>query len=194
MMSLQDNAAEIRLIMERLVDLQIRIAGEAVRRGAHCIWLANDFAFNQGPFINPKLLWDLDFQYEKRIVDAVHKMGVPCVLHACGCQTETLDMIVETGIDALHAMQPSAHNDIRQIKKRYGKRISLIGNLDISRLLPFGSPWEVDQDVKSLVHDIGSDGGYVLTTCNGIMEDVPVENAIAMHLACEKYGHYPINQ
>jgi hypothetical protein len=28
--------------------------------------------------------------------------------------------------------------------------------------------------------------------CNGIMEDVPVENAITMHLACEKYGHYPI--
>jgi uroporphyrinogen decarboxylase len=193
MLSIQSNSAEIRLIMERLAELQIRIAQEAVRRGAHCIWLANDFAFNQGPFINPKLLWDLDFQYEKKIVDAVHKMGVPCVLHACGCQTETLDMIVETGIDALHAMQPSAHNDIRQIKKRYGKRISLIGNVDISRLLPFGSPWEVDQDVKSLVRDIGSDGGYVLTTCNGIMEDVPVENAITMHMACEKYGHYPIH-
>ena len=172
MLSVQDHAAEIKLIMQRLVDLQIRIAQEAVRRGAHCIWLANDFAFNQGPFINPKLLWDLDFQYEKKIVDAVHTMGVPCVLHA---------------------MQPSAHNDIRQIKKRYGKRISLIGNVDISRLLPFGSPWEVDQDVKSLVRDIGSDGGYVLITCNGIMEDVPVENAITMHLACEKYGHYPLS-
>ena len=51
-------------------------------------------------------------------------------------ETETLDMIVETGIDALRAMQPSAHNDIRQIKKLFGKRISLIGNVDISRLLP----------------------------------------------------------
>ena len=46
--------------------------------------------------------------------------------------------------------------------------------------------------MKSLIRDIGSDGGYVLTTCNGIMEDVPVENAITMHMACEKYGHYPI--
>jgi hypothetical protein len=32
----------------------------------------------------------------------------------------------------------------------------------------------------------------VLTTCNGIMEDVPVQNAITMHLAVEKYGHYPL--
>jgi uroporphyrinogen decarboxylase len=192
MMCIYSNPTELKLLMEKLADLQIRIAREAVRRGADCIWLANDFAFNQGTFINPKLLWEFDFQYEKRIVDAVHKMGVPCVLHACGCQTATLDMIVEMGVDALHAMQPSANNDIRQIKKRYGKKLSLIGNLDISRLLPFGTPWEVDQDVKSLIRDVGSDGGYVLTTCNGIMEDVPVENAITMHLACEKYGHYPL--
>ncbi len=192
MLAVESNSAELKLLRDRLADLQIRIAREAVKRGADCIWLANDFAFNQGTFINPKLLWDLDFRYEKRIVDDVHRMGVPCVLHACGCQTETLDMIVETGIDALHAMQPSANNDIRSIKKRYGKRLSLIGNLDISRLLPFGSAWDVDQDVKGLIRDIGSDGGYVLTTCNGIMEDVPVENAITMHLACEKYGHYPL--
>jgi len=30
------------------------------------------------------LLWELDFKYEKKIVDEVHKLGVPCVLHACG--------------------------------------------------------------------------------------------------------------
>ena len=188
-----DHKAELKILMEKLTDLQIRIAREAVKRGADCIWLANDFAFNQGPFIAPELLWELDFQYEKKIVDEVHKLDVPCVLHACGNQTQTIDLIVETGIDALHAMQPSAHNDIVDIKRRYGKKISLIGNVDISRLLPFGSPWEVDQDVKRLIRDVGRDGGFVMTTCNGIMEDVPVENAITMHLACEKYGHYPLN-
>ena len=187
-----DHKAELKLLMERLADLQIRIAREAVKRGADCIWLANDFAYNTGPFIKPELLWDLDFQYEKKIVDEVHRLGVPCVLHACGCQRDTLDMIVEIGVDALHALQPSAQNDIREIKKRYGKRLTLIGNVDISRLLPYGSPWEVDRNVRDLIRDVGKDGGYVLTTCNGIMEDVPVQNAITMHLACEKYGHYPI--
>ena len=188
-----DHQKELKLLMERLASLQIQIAAEAVKRGADCIWLANDYAFNQGTFIKPDLLWELDFQYEKKIVDAVHDLGVPCVLHTCGNQSEMLDSIVELGVDALHAIQPTAQNDIRAIKKRYGKKLTLIGNIDIAQLLPFGSPWEVDQTVKSLIRDIGSEGGYVLTTCNGIMEDVPVENAITMHLACEKYGHYPIN-
>lgn len=119
-----DHQAELKLLMERLTDLQIRIAQEAVRRGADCIWLANDYAFNQGPFISPELLWELDFQYEKKIVDAVHKLGVPCVLHSCGRQTATIDMIVDMGVDAL---QPLAGNDIRDFKKRYGKKLSLIG-------------------------------------------------------------------
>ncbi len=188
-----DYPDQLKLLMEKLADLQIEIAKEAVRRGADCIWLANDFAFNQGPFISPEILWDFDFKYEKKIVDEVHKLGVPCVLHACGNQQQTLDMIAELGIDALHAMQPSAGNDIREIKKRYGNKFSLIGNVDISRLLPFGSPWEIDGNIKEMIRDVGKDGGFILTTCNGIMEDVPVENAITMHLACEKYGHYPIN-
>ena len=187
-----DHKKELELLMDRLADLQIRIAREAVKRGADCIWLANDYAFNQGTFIKPQLLWDLDFKYEKKIVDEAHKLGVPCVLHTCGCQTEMLDMIAELGVDALHAIQPSAHNDIRKIKKRYGEKIALIGNVDISRLLPFGTPAEVDLYVKELIRDVGSDGGYILSTCNGIMEDVPVENAITMHLAVEKYGWYPI--
>lgn len=180
--------------MERLADLQVRISREAVRRGADCIWLANDYAFNQATFIKPKFLWDLDFHYERKIVDEVHKMGVPCVLHACGNQTKMLDLIVELGIDGLHAIQPTANNDIREIKKRYGKKLTLIGNLDISKVLPFGTPWEVDKTVKELIRDVGGDGGFILTTCNGIMEDVPVANAITMHLACEKYGHYPLNR
>jgi len=188
-----DYKDELKLLMERLSELQIKIAREAVKRGADCIWLANDYAFNQGPFIAPDLLWELDFQYEKKIVDEVHKLGVPCVLHSCGNQNLTIDMVAEIGIDALHAIQPTANNDIRAFKKRYGKKLSFIGNVDISRLLPFGTPWEVDQAVKGLIKDVGSDGGYILTTCNGIMEDVPVQNAITMHLACEKYGHYPIN-
>ncbi len=187
-----DYPDKLKLLMDRLADLQIDIAKEAVKRGADCIWLANDFAFNQGPFISPEILWEFDFQYEKRIVDEVHKLGVPVVLHTCGNQTLTLDMIADLGVDALHAMQPSAGNDIREIKKRYGKKFSLIGNVDISRLMPFGTPWEVDQTVKAMIQDVGRGGGFVLTTCNGIMEDVPVTNAITMHLACEKYGRYPL--
>jgi len=181
---------KIKFLMERLMTLQVNLAQECIRRGADCIWLANDFAWNKGPFVNPEMLWELDFCYEQEIVKAVHKMGVPCVLHACGNQTKTVDMIVELGVDGLHAIQPSAGNDIVQLRRRYGNKLCLLGNVDISSLLPFGSPWSIDQQVRELVENVGKNGAYVLTTANAICSDVPVENAITLHLAVEKYGHY----
>jgi uroporphyrinogen decarboxylase len=189
-MGILEHKDELKMLMERLVDFQIKMAKEVVKRGADCIWLSNDCAYNSGPFISPELLWELDFQFEKRLIDEIHRLGVPVGWHSCGNQDKTLDMLADIGIDALHSMQPAALNDIRKIKKRYGDKFALVGNVDINELMPNGSVWEIDQTVKNLIKDVGSGGGYVLSTCNGIMEDVPVENALAMHLACEKYGHY----
>ncbi len=92
-----------------------------------------------------------------------------------------------------------------QIKIPNRKEITKLGNVDISRLLPFGTPVEVDLTVKELIRAAGSDGGCIMTTCNGIMEDVPgfvlmdgrnvapwtsVRNLNAVTEAARKYGSF----
>jgi len=61
------------------------------------------------------------------------------------------------------------------MKEKVGNQLCLIGNLDISRLLPFGSPYEVDQAVKNLIEKVGKKRGLVISTCNLLDMDVPVE-------------------
>lgn len=192
MLGVFDCKEEIKLFTKRLVDLQIEIAKEAIKRGADCIWLANDYAYNTGSFLSPDLIWELDFQFVKKIVDEVHKLNKPVVFHACGNQNKVMDMIVDLGVDGLHAIQPAAQNDIVLYKKRYGDKLAFLGNIDINKLLPFGTCEEVDQQVKYLIEKVGYNGGFVLGTCNAIMKDTPPENAVALHLAAEKYGHYPL--
>lgn len=192
MFGVYDCKEEIKSFTKRLIDLQKEIAREAIKRGADCIWLANDYSYNTGPFLSPELLWELDFQFVKEIVDEVHKLNKPVVLHACGNQNEVIDMIIDLGVDGLHAIQPAAQNDIVLYKERYGDRLTFLGNIDINRLLPFGTPGEVDRQVKYLIEKVGYNGGFVLGTCNAIMEDTPPENALALHLSAEKYGHYPL--
>lgn len=185
-------AQEIKSLTERLADLQIDLAKEAIKNGADCIWLANDFAGNNGPFIRPNDLWELDFKYIKKVVDAVHKMNKPVVIHGCGNQNLTMDLLYEMGVDAVHSIQPSARNDIVMFKKRYGNNLCLIGNVDVTSTLPFANPIEIDRQVKMLINEIGKSGSFVLSSANAICADVPVENAITLHLAVEKYGKYPI--
>lgn len=92
-----------------------------------------------------------------------------------------------------------------QIKIPNRKAITKLGNVDISRLLPFGTPVEVDLTVKELIREAGSDGGCIMATCNGIMEDLPgfvlmdgrnvapwtsVRNLNAVTEAARKYGSF----
>lgn len=187
-----DNKEDLKLFTEKLCELHIKLAKKAIERGADCIWLANDYAYNNGTFLPAELMWELDYQYEKKIVDEVHKLNKPVVFHACGNQNEVIDMIADMGVDALHAIQPAAKNDIVSYKKRYGDRLAFLGNIDINRLLPFGSCEEVDRQVKYLIKNVGYNGGFVVGTCNAIMADTPPENALALHLSVEKHGHYPL--
>ena len=77
---------------------------------------------------------------------------------------------------------------ICQIKEKCGDRLCLIGNIDISELLPFGSPYDVDQAIKDLVEKVGKKNGLVIATCNLLDMDIPIENAITMHFAVDKYS------
>lgn len=192
MMEVIDHKEEIKKLMERLTDLQVDLAEEALNRGADCIWLSDDHGGADSSFISPSLMWEIDFQYQKKVVDAVHKMGYPCIMHSCGNLNNTLEGMIGTGVEAIMGFQPTANNDVFEYKKQFGKEITFIGNICVTELMPHGTPWEVDQAVKRLIIDVGYDGGFVLSTCNALLSDEPTANVIAMHLAAEKYGHYPI--
>lgn len=180
---------EMHTLMEKFIDYEMRLADRLIDLGIDVIWLGNDFAFNSGPFISPEMLYEFDFKYMQILVEHIHKRGVPVVLHCCGNINQTIELIISTGINAIHALQPSAHNDIYEYKRKYGKDVCFIGNMDINELLTLGSPYEIDQKVKELVeHLFNNRTGWVMSTCNLLNLDIPVENAIAMHLAAEKYG------
>ena len=68
----------------------------------------------------------------------------------------------------------------------------LIGNIDVSRLLPFGTTDEVIQSVKKCINDAGEGGGYMLSACTDIRNACKLENILTMISATKKYGNYPL--
>ena len=59
-------------------------------------------------------------------------------------------------------------------------------------LVTRGTPSEVEAEVRGLIRDLASGGGYALASTNSLPEYVPWENVVAMHAAWLKYGKYPI--
>ena len=68
----------------------------------------------------------------------------------------------------------------------------MLGNIDCSFLLPFGTEEEVEEAVRQAIKDGASGGGYIMSSSNSIHPGCKPENYIAMVKAARKYGNYPI--
>ncbi len=82
--------------------------------------------------------------------------------------------------------------DIEKIKKQYGDKVALWGNIDLVHTLPYGTIEEVEAEVKERICKIGKGGGFILGTANSITDFCKVENVMAMSRAVKKYGKYPL--
>ena len=100
--------------------------------------------------------------------------------------------IVDCGFTALHPIEPKAM-DIDWVKREYGRRLCLIGNIDLGYTLTRGTPAEVDAEVKERIRTVAPGGGYCVGSSNSVTDYVPLENYNAMREAAFRYGRYPIS-
>ena len=82
--------------------------------------------------------------------------------------------------------------DIREIKEKFGHKICIVGNVDSSVTLPYGSPEDVDREVRECIRVAGPGGGYILASDHSLHDGIPVGNIKAMFDAGRKWGSYPL--
>jgi uroporphyrinogen decarboxylase len=114
--------------------------------------------------------------------------------HTDGDVFPLIDDFIEMGVDILNPIQTSAGkmSDLEGLKKHYGKNIVLCGGIDTHRVLPFGTPNSVREEVRRVIQLLGPDGGYMVAAVHTIMNDVPPENVLAMVDAVLEFGTYPL--
>ncbi len=115
--------------------------------------------------------------------------------HTDGDVSPLIDDFIEIGVDVLNPIQTSAGrmSDLATLKKRYGKKLVFCGAVDTTKVLPFGSPAEVREEVRRVIELLAPGGGFILASVHTIQKNVPAENIMAMVEALEMYGRYPIN-
>ncbi|GAI03704.1 unnamed protein product, partial [marine sediment metagenome] len=128
----------------------------------------------------------------KQIVQYCHSRGVPCLKHTDGNIWSIFDLIVETGTDAIHPIDPSAGMDFGEAKAKYGDKVCLIGGVDCGALLSWGTEDQVREGVKEAIRKAGKGGGYICASSNSIHAGVKPENYVAMIKAIREYGKYPL--
>jgi uroporphyrinogen decarboxylase len=177
-------------VLEIVNDFAVALARRAVRAGADVVMLGDDYAYNSGPMMSPAMFKHFIQPRLARVVDAIHDEGAFCVKHSDGNLWPILDMIVETGVDAINPMEPAAGMDIAEVKRRYGERVCLIGNIDCGELLSNGTKDDVARTVWQAIQQAAPGGGYIMSSSNTIHSSVKPENYLAMIEATHRYGEY----
>jgi uroporphyrinogen decarboxylase len=162
-----------------------------VGMGADVISLDGDLAFNTNTIISPEQFREFLAPYYTELVSYVHGKGLPIFKHSDGDLTRILDDLLATGIDGLHPIQPQCM-DMATMKRDYGERICLLGNIDCVKTLVSGSESDVEDEVKRTISIAAPGGGYILSSSNTIHPGVKPENYLAMVRAAHRYGVYPI--
>ena len=179
-------------LLDKILDNQIAVAQNAIQMGADFILETDDYGFNTGPLISPAMFDAFFAQRIKRYVDAVHNAGAKLIKHTDGDVNRLLDSLVATGIDALHSIDSKARMDLGELKKKYGHKITLIGNVDCGNLLAYGTKADVREAVINCIKTAGPGGGYVFSTSNAIPHSAKPENYKAMVDCAIELGAYPI--
>ena len=179
---------DICVLAEKVLEYEVEKACLFIDNGADAIIIADDIAYNTGAFLPPEVMKTLVYPNYIKMTKAIKSYkSVPVILHSDGDLRLIMDDIAVCGFDGLHSIQPSAGMDIAYIKEKWGKDLCLIGNIDLDYLMTRGSPNQVRTEVFRLLELFGLNGGYMLSTCNTLIDAIPDENALAMYGAAEDY-------
>ncbi len=151
------------------------------------IWGSDDMGYKTGLLMPPDDMRSLVLCGHKELAAISHAAGRPYLLHSCGKLTDIYeDLIEDVKIDAKHSFEDTIE-DVRDVKRTYGHRLSLLGGIDVDFLCR-RSPDEIRRRVRETLDACQPGGGYCLGTGNSVTNYIPLDNYLSMVDEGMKYG------
>ncbi|RJP25787.1 MAG: hypothetical protein C4520_01840 [Candidatus Abyssobacteria bacterium SURF_5] len=166
-------------LLDRILEMHLAMVDRLCQFPIDAVFFGDDWGDQRGVIFGPERWRKLFKDRTQKLYERAHLFGKLAITHCCGNVFEIIPDMIEMGLDALESLQPEAM-DVYEIKRRYGKNLRLWGGLGTQQLLPFGSPRDVRREIRRLASEMGTGGGYILAPAKPIMQEVPVENAVAV--------------
>lgn len=143
------------------------------------IWGSDDMGFRTGLMISPDDTRELVLSGHKRLAAMAHAAGRPYLLHSCGNLADVIDDLADdVRIDAKHSFEDTIE-DVRDAKGTYGRKIALLGGIDMDFLCR-ADETAIRRRVRETLDVCLPGGGYCLGTGNTVANYVPLDNYLAM--------------
>lgn len=126
----------------------------------------------------------------KKMVDAVHEMGIVFQHHSCGYVEPLIPEFIEIGIDATDTLQAACNPNLKELKAKYGSQITFVGGFNNTNVFDkMGvTPEECKAEYVRVINDLAPGGSYIAFT--GAQTSTCVIPCLAQHydMCLDVYG------
>lgn len=187
---LADEPGAVKAEAQARVDYALEGAERLQRHGGlDGFALCADYCFNSGPFLSPRQFGEFITPYLARLIQGYRDLGFYTIKHTDGNIMPILDQLVQANPHALHSLDPQAGVDIAEVKRLYGDRVCLIGNVNCG-LLDTGTDEQVIESARYALRNGMPGGGYIFSTSNCVYTGMRLARYEMMLDVWRKEGNY----
>lgn len=178
----------VRAMFDQVGRFVARITDAVCDFGCYgAVYLGDDLAFKTSLFMAPELLRELVVPWHRRIADLAHAHGKLFLFHCCGNMYPLIDDYIDrVQIDAKHSFEESVL-PVCEAKRRYGRRLSLLGGMDVD-FLARATPDRIAAKTREILETCQPGGGYFLGSGNWVTSYIPADNYLAMLRAARTFS------
>lgn len=176
-------------LLDHILECQKDLVRGMAATGADILWLSSDVASQDNVFLRPEVYhktvaWRMAELYR---VAKEENPDILCAYHCCGNVVPIMEDILQFGVEILNPIQPESLN-LAEFKQHYGNQLVLWGGVSVQHVLPFGTADEVRAAVRDTCAVLGTGGGFVMSPCNEVTEDIPWKNLEAFADEARRFG------
>ncbi len=141
---------------------QIMALGDDTRPDFLCVGGSGSLVFQ-----TPSIFREIAPPAVKRVTELAAEAGMPTHVHSCGPEAEPVKiMAAETALTVIDPLEisPMGDCDLAELKRLYGDRIALKGNLHTTETMLLGSTDDVRAAAIAAMRDAGDGGRFILST------------------------------
>ena len=140
-----------------------------------------------------EIMEEISFPAVRVLTEMFSRAGVVTSLHSCGKERALVELCAtESKLDCIDPLEvpPMGDCDLAEVKREFGDRLALKGNLHTTDVMLRSDPEEVAQAARDCLDAAMEGGGFILSTGDQCGRDTPDENIVKLVEVCEEYGLY----
>lgn len=190
LLGLVEDADLITEIADTYTDFLLAVIDQCIARGVQpdAFFMVEDLAYGNGLMFSPESWRRIHRPQVARIGRFLRERGMDFHMHCCGDASAIFDDLIHCGVQVMQPLEAKSGLDVRQLKTRYGDRLTFFGNIDVIALSESNSAAEIE--IRDKLGTFDSSGGYIYHSDHSVPPEVSFERYCHTLDCVRDYGTY----